>query len=106
MSNPSTCACECGMWCKPGQYLDYQKCVCKNKLIGKVISKCTSFINESMMNNKNNIVNDNTTENIFIGLFSLLISIGIICFCVFAYFKWIKGKNYVKKDLRINSLMM
>ena len=106
MWNPSTCACECGMWCKPGQYLDYQKCVCKNKLIGKVISKCTSFINESMMNNNNNIVNDNTTENIFIGLFSLLISIGIICFCVFAYFKWIKGKNYVKKDLRINSLMM
>ena len=31
MWNPSTCACECDMWCKPGQYLDYKKCVCKNK---------------------------------------------------------------------------
>ena len=38
MWNPSTCACECDMWCKPGQYLDYKKCVSKNKLIGKVIS--------------------------------------------------------------------
>ena len=38
MWNPSTCACECDIWCKPGQYLDYKKCVCKNKLIGKVIS--------------------------------------------------------------------
>ena len=22
--NPSTCSCECDMWCKPGQYLDYK----------------------------------------------------------------------------------
>ena len=50
--NPSTCECQCDMWCKPGQYLDYQKCVCKNRLIGKVISECTSLINETMMNNK------------------------------------------------------
>ena len=48
MWDPSTCACECDMWCKPGQYLDYENCVCKNKLIGKVNSICTSFINESI----------------------------------------------------------
>ena len=52
MWNPSTCSCECDMWCKPGQYLDYKKCFCKSKLIGKVISECTSLINETMMNNK------------------------------------------------------
>ena len=93
MWNPSTSACECEMWCKPGQYLDYTKCVCKNKSIGKVISKCTNFINESMMNNKTSIVSDDTTKNIFIGLFSVLMFTGITCFCVFAYFKWIKGKK-------------
>ena len=52
MWNPSTCECQCDMSCKPGQYLDYKKCVCKNKLIGKIISECTSIINETMMNNK------------------------------------------------------
>ena len=40
------------MWCKPGQYLNYKNCVCKNKLIGKIISECTSLINETMMNDK------------------------------------------------------
>ena len=50
-----------------------------------------------MMNNKNNIVNDNTTENIFIGLFSLLTFIGFVCYCVFAYFKRIKGKKLFGK---------
>ena len=97
MWNPSTCACEWDMWCKPGQYLDYKKCVCKNKLIGRVIAECTSLVNETMMNNKANITNDDTTTNIFIGLFLLLMFIGITCFCVFAYFKWIKGKKLLKK---------
>ena len=69
MWNPSTCACECDMWCKPGQYLD-KKCVCKNKSIGEINSKCTSLINETMMNNKTNIVNDDTTKNIGLFIFS------------------------------------
>ena len=87
MWNPSTCACECDMWCKPGQYLDYKKCVYKNKLIGKIISECASLINETMMNNKMSIANDDTTENIFIVLFSVLMFAGITCFCIFVDFK-------------------
>ena len=92
MWNPSTCECQCDMWCKAGQYLDHKNCVCKNKLVGRLISECTSVINETMMNN-----NDNNNDNnfykimayVFIGLF--LISL-VICFCVFIYFKWFKGK--------------
>ena len=97
MWHPSTCACECDVWCKPGQYLDYNKCICKHKLIGNVISECTSLVNESMMNNKISITNDDTTKNIFIGLFSVLMFAGITCFCVFAYFKCIKGKKLFGK---------
>ena len=85
--NPSTCECQCDMWCKTGQCLDCKNCICKNKLIGRVIAECTSVINETMMNNKNNIANNNTITNIFIGLFSVLMFIGIVCFCVFPYFK-------------------
>ena len=95
--NPSTCLCEFEMWCKPGQYLEYKKCVCKNKLIGKVISECTGLINKTMMNNKTSITNDDTTKNIFIGLFSVLMFAGITCLCVFAYFKCIKGKKFFEK---------
>ena len=94
--NPSTCACECDMWCKPGKYLDYKNCVCKNKLIGKIIAECTNVINETMMNNRDNEDNDDTIANIFIGLFSVLLFVGIFCFCVIVYFKWIKGKKLFK----------
>ena len=95
MWNPSTCECQRGMWCKTGQYLDYKNCVCKNKLVGRVIAECTSVINETMINNNKNI--DNNTTIIFISLFSVLLFSVITCFCIFAYFKWFKGKKLFKK---------
>ena len=95
MWNPSTCECQCDRWCKTGKYLDHKNCVCKNKLIGRVIEECTSVINETMINNKDSC--NNTLQNVFIGLFSVAVLICIICFCVFAYFKWFKGKKLFKK---------
>ena len=93
MWNPSTCECQCDTWWKPGQYLDHKNCICKNKLIGRVIEECTSIINETMINNKSNIANDNTITNIFIVLFSIVMFILIVCSCVFIYFKWFRNKK-------------
>ena len=101
MWNSSPCECQSDIWCKPGQYLDHKNCVCKNKLIGRVTAECTSVINKTMINNKDNITNDNTTTYIFIGSFSILLFVGIVCFCVFAYFKWFKGKQLFKKNILI-----
>ena len=61
MWNPSTCQCQCNKWRKQERYLDHKNCVCKNKLIGRVIEECTSVINETMINNKDNITNINNT---------------------------------------------
>ena len=97
MWNPSTCECHCDRWCKTRQYLDHKNCVCKNKLVGRLIEKCTSIINETLITNKDNIDNCNTKQNVFIVLFLVAVLIGIICFCVFAYFKWFKGKKLFKK---------
>ena len=86
MWNPSTCECQCDTWCKPGQYLDHKNCICKNKLVGRLIEECTSVINKTMMNNNN--YDYNTIIYVSIGFFLLT----IICFCVFAYFKWFKNE--------------
>ena len=98
--NSDTCSCdcnedfECDMWCKPGQYLDYKKCVCKNKLIGKIISECTSFINESMMNNKMSITNDD--NDIY---FILFIIFSILCVLLIIGLIYYYCKNSNKKIL-------
>ena len=96
MWNPSTCECQCDTWSKRGQYLDHKNCVCKNKFVVRIIAECANVINETMMNNRDNEDNDNTITYIFIGLFSVLLLVGIVCFCIFAYFKWIKGKKLFK----------
>ena len=93
MWNPSSCACECDMWCKPGQYLDHKNCVCKNKLIGRVIEECTSVINETMINNKDNITNDNTFLILFIGFL-----IGFIVFLIgFIYYYCRSNAKIIKR---------
>ena len=82
--NPSTCECQCDMWCKPGQYLDHKNCICKNKLIGRVIEECTSVINETMINNnKDNITNNNTSLILFIVFLIgfIIFLIGFIYYC-------------------------
>ena len=48
-----------------------------------------------MINNKDS-GNNNILQNVFISLFSVAVLIEIICFCVFAYFKWFKGKKLFK----------
>ena len=53
-----------------------------------------------MMNNKKNISNDDTITNSFIGLFSVVMFIGIVCFCVFAHFKWFKDKKIFKNNFK------
>ena len=57
--NPSTCECQCDKWCKTEQYLDHKNCVCKIKLVGRLIGECTRVINETMINNKDSS-NNNT----------------------------------------------
>ena len=91
--NPSTCECQCDMWCKSGQYLDHKNCVCKNKLIGRIIEECTRVINETMINNK-----DNITNNTYLILF-LMFLIGFIVFLMgFTYYYYRNNAN--KRKLR------
>ena len=82
------------MWCKPGQYLDYKQCVCKNKLIGRVIAECSDIIDETMMKDKNNIANDDTTTSIFIGLFQYFYLSELLAFAYSLILSGLKVKNY------------
>ena len=91
--NPSTCECQCDKWCKSSQYLDHKNCVCKNKLIGRVIEECTSVINETMINNKDN--NDNNT---YLILFIVFL-IGFIVFLI-GFIYYCRRSNFDRKKLR------
>ena len=95
MWNPSICECQCDKWCKTGQYLDHKNCVCKNKLVGRLIEKCTSVINETLINNTDNITNDNIYLILFI-VFLILFIVFLIGFVYYYYYR----NNANKRKLR------
>ena len=49
--NPSNCECECDKNCDIGEYLDYENCKCRKKLVDKLIDECTETIEEVKLAN-------------------------------------------------------
>ena len=95
MCNPTTCSCECDLWCKQGQYLD-KNCVCKNRLIGRVTELCSSFINKKMVNVDENgvvIYEKDQGNNVYVPLFYVALLIGVIAVSVFVYRRWFNDKK-------------
>ena len=44
--NPSNCDYECDKACNFGEYLDYENCKCRKKLVAPLIEECTETIEE------------------------------------------------------------
>ena len=77
-----------------GNNSDHKNCVCKNKLIGRVIEECTSVINETMINNNK----DNITNNTYLILFIVFL-IGFIVFLI-GFIYYCRRSNFDRKKLR------
>ena len=95
--NPSNCECECAKSCDIDEYLDYENCKCRKKLVDKLIEECTENIEETRLVEKHLSKNENEHKcsscTLYIVLFSIffIISIGIVTY--FVYSQW-----YLKKD--------
>ena len=42
--NPSNCECECDKSCDIGEYLDYENCKCRKKLVDRLTEECVENI--------------------------------------------------------------
>ena len=57
--NPSNCECECDKSCDIGEYLDYENCKCRKKLVDKLVEECTENIEETRLVEKTSAKNRN-----------------------------------------------
>ena len=48
--NPSNCECERDKGCDLGQYIDYGNCICRKKLVNKLVEECTENIKGTKLN--------------------------------------------------------
>ena len=44
--NFSNCECECDKLCDVGEYLDYENCKCRKRLVDKLVEECVENIDE------------------------------------------------------------
>ena len=91
--NPSNCNCECGKSCDVGEYLDYQICKCRRKIVGELAEECSKNIDENKMI-YNETLNVSLSDykcgscTLYIGLFVVFLLTSVIISAVFIYFHW------------------
>ena len=111
MWNPSTCACECDKYCEVGQYLDYNNCACRKKLIDDLIEQYTSivdieikrgtniFTNSTATKNIVTLVNSDNSTNIYLFLFVAVLIVAVLVAEGFIY--CYRKNNTTKLDSKI-----
>ena len=98
--NPSNCECECDKSCDIGEYLDYENCKYRKKIIHKLVEEWNKYIegNKMLYNETLDIISsrDNKTSNsriLYIILFSVFLIISI-SMAVYVYlFLYLKNRS-------------
>ena len=91
--NPSNCECDCDKLRDIGEYLDYENCKYRKKLVDKLVEECTENV-EVKLAKINLAENENkykcSSYTLYIVLFSIIftINVGIGTYCV--YYKYMK----------------
>ena len=95
--NPSNCKCECNKSCDTGEYLDYENCKYRKKLVDKLVEECTGNIEETNLVEKTSSKNKNKHKcnscTLYTVLFSIIFTINIGIAAYFVYYHWYL-KNY------------
>ena len=95
---PSNCECECNKSCDVGEYLDYENCKCREKLVDKLVEQCTENIDKIKITSKNEYDNKCSSCILYIILFSIFFIISIGITTQFVYYKYInRNKENISK---------
>ena len=85
--NPSNCEYECDKLCDFGEYLDYESCKCRKKLVDKLVDECTETIDEEVKILDKNEDKCNSCI-LYIVLFSIFFTINVGIGAYFVYYKY------------------
>ena len=95
--NPSNCECVCDKSCDIGEYLDYETCECRKRLIDE-IDECTETIEETSLVEINSTKCKHNSCILYIVLFPILFTVNIGIGAYFAYYKYVnRNKENVSR---------
>ena len=100
--NPSNCEYECDKPYDIREYLDYENCKCKKKIVDKSVAECTENIDEvKIAEITSTELHSAGHENVCICCYTICVILAVIVLTIsigidayFVYFRW-----YLKKDI-------
>ena len=104
--NASNCECECDKACDVREYLDYENCKCRKKLVTPLIEECTETVEEVKIAEITLAENENSCEcnscTMYIVLFwtYFTINVGIVTYYVYSCWCLKKDSPYVDSNTR------
>ena len=103
--NPSNWKCDCDKSCNVGEYLDYENCKCRKRLVGKLVEECNETIDKEVKPAILTPVENSYKHNswiVYIVLFSILLTINVVIDAYFAYYKY---RNRKKKQMFLHMII-
>ena len=82
--NPSNCECEYDKLCDVAEYLDYENCKCRKKLVDKLVEECTENVEEVKLAKTS--------------LIEPRISVNVLAHCTLCYFLTIFTNNVTNQQ--------
>ena len=99
--NPSNCECECDKNCDFSEYLDYENCKCRKKLVDKLIDECTETVEEVKLAKITLAENENSYKCSSCAVYIVLMIVVFIIWTkittYFVYYNWSLVKNNVSR---------
>ena len=98
--NPSNCECKYDKTCNVGEYLDYENCKCRKKLVDKLTEECTENVDEVKIASENKHKNKCSSCTLYIVLFSIIftINIGIVTYFIYRECMYRNEENASRYD--------
>ena len=84
--NASNWECEFDKACDVGEYLDYENCKCRRKLVDKLVDEC-----------------EYSSCTVYIVLFSISFTVNVGIVIYFVYSRWYLKKDVLHTDLPIQT---
>ena len=94
--NPSSCECECDKACDVGEYLNFENCKCRKKLVDKLVDECAETAEVKLAKitsaeNKNKHKCNSCTLCIVLMIVVFTVCAGISAY--FVHYNWSVVKN-------------
>ena len=99
--DPSNCECEYDKSCDIGEYLDYENCKCRKKVVDKLVEECTENVEEVKLTKINSAEDENMHKNkcssciMYIVLISVIFTINVGIGTYFVYYTYINLCEHV-----------